>query len=277
MNRRATRSIESALPEPEDTTTSPERISSVPPTIQPQDARGSVPKSHTETRDLLVENNRLLQEKIRQLEAEHELLQEQQRLQAKVVALQEQLLNRGETVEDHYGDHKDLDFKEISTIPTFTRSCTIQARDEWLQNMQFLFEGAPKRYYNDKRKILQAIMQMNNTCRQEWARYVRDLPTIQESDAAKATWSIFEEWTMTLISNTRQRKGDIKTQLINKFHKENQNPQDFDRELAVLEDYFSRKPEDERALDFYARLHKDLQDKISLNAPDLPQNRHEMV
>lgn len=71
---------------------------------------------------------------------------------------------------------------------------------------------------------------------------------------------------MTLISNTRQRKGDIKNQLKNKFHKENQNPMDFDRELSTLEGYFTRKAEDERALDFYAKLSRDLQDKISLHA-----------
>ena len=93
-------------------------------------------------------------------------------------------------------------------------------------------------------------------------------------------WSSYPkyvEWTLTLISNSRQRLGDIKTQLEQKVHKESQNPKDFDRELAVLEEYFVRKSEQERALDFYAKLSPELRRKISVHAIELPTTRLDMV
>jgi hypothetical protein len=85
------------------------------------------------------------------------------------------------------------------------------------------------------------------------------------------------EWTLTLISNSRQRLGDIKTQLERKVQKEGQSPKDFDRELAVLEEYFARKDEQERALDFYAKLFPSLREKISIHAIELPKTRLDMV
>lgn len=68
-------------------------------------------------------------------------------------------------------------------------------------------------FQNDERKILFATMEMDNSCRQDWNRYVDDLPIPQEQQEASMTWPIFEDWTLTLITHTLQRKADIKRAL----------------------------------------------------------------
>ncbi|CEJ62923.1 hypothetical protein PMG11_11408 [Penicillium brasilianum] len=60
---------------------------------------------------------------------------------------------------------KDQEIK-LKNLPTFTLDYTLQKRKEWLLDLQQTFEGAPKKYYNDRTKILRAISHINPTYRQ---------------------------------------------------------------------------------------------------------------
>jgi hypothetical protein len=162
-------------------------------------------------------------------------------------------------------------------VPTFTRKFSLQDRKDWFNNLKVVLDGSPNRYFNDERKILASIMQMNNSCRQDWLRYLDDLPTDEEREEAGSTWSIFEEWTMTLITHTHQRKADVKTELEELHHRSNQHPRSFARELGILEDQFPRRDEEERALDYLKKLSKSLRESISLHGRELPKTREEMI
>ena len=51
---------------------------------------------------------------------------------------------------DHYASSaKDREIK-IKNLPIFTLDYTLQKRQEWLLDLQQMFDGAPKRYHDDR-------------------------------------------------------------------------------------------------------------------------------
>lgn len=213
---------------------------------------------------------RLVQEKVEALEREAKVLAQLRDLQQGYI---EALRDRA-AIEP---TGKDLDARDAPRITVFQRTWSLQQRSNWLQKLELRFRGAPARFHTEDKKVICALQNMSDSCQEEWSIYEKASGSEANRRELWNSYSNFVEWTLTLVSNSRQRLGDIKTQLEQKIHKESQNPKDFDRELAVLEDYFVRKGEQERALDFYAKLSPDLRRRISIHAIELPATRLDMV
>ncbi|KAJ5129198.1 uncharacterized protein N7515_005237 [Penicillium bovifimosum] len=143
---------------------------------------------------------------------------------------------------------KDLDYgHQIADLPRLKRSSSVQERDTWLNGLELIFEGCPNRFSKDENKIITAVMQTSDSCRKSWYQHLAGLSE-EKKHHVKHNWPAFVDWTLMLISNSEQRLGDLQIELENKVQDKNQDPVDFDQELAVLEGYFEQRSEKEKAL-----------------------------
>ncbi|KAJ5145635.1 uncharacterized protein N7515_000199 [Penicillium bovifimosum] len=117
---------------------------------------------------------------------------------------------------------------------------------------------------------------LSRESRKSWYQHLADLSE-EEKHHIKHNWGAFVDWTLLLISNSEQRLGDLQIELENKVQDKNQDPVDFDQELSVLEGYFEKRSEKEKALFFYSKLSKDLRQEISSHAIELPNTRVKIV
>lgn len=171
-------------------------------------------------------------------------------------------------------DHdKEIKFKNV---PTYTLSYSLQERQEWLLDLQQMFEGAPKRYHDGRTRILGALNYMDTTCRQRWYRHIDEKATNSNRNL-KEDWPYFREWTLTLIKNTATLETEVMGQLERTFQHKGEDPREFHARLDTLEQHFPRLAEKERALAYFAKLRYDLQNTIRRHVIKLPESREEII
>jgi hypothetical protein len=170
---------------------------------------------------------------------------------------------------------KDQEIK-LKDLPTFTLDYTLQKRQEWLLDLQQMFEGAPKKYYDDRTKILGAINHMNSTCRQRWYRHTEEKGPILPRNP-KEDWPYFRDWTLILIKNAASLESEVMGQLEKTYQGRDEDPREFHARLDTLEQHFPRSAEKERALTFFAKLNYNLQNTIRLHRMELPETRDAMI
>jgi uncharacterized membrane protein YgcG len=170
-------------------------------------------------------------------------------------------------------DHKEI---KLPNIPLFDLEFSIRQRDEWLMDLKQTFQGAKKKYKKDERKILRALASMVPECRARWQRYLLELDECQLQQATE-TWSIFQDWTRTLLKHAYNEEVEVAKQMAKAHQKDGQSPQDFHAYLDSLEKKFAPKSEHDRSLFFFAKLTKDLQKHVQLRNASLPETRREMV
>jgi hypothetical protein len=161
-------------------------------------------------------------------------------------------------------------------VPTFKAHYNIQQRQTWLNDLQDMFIGAPRKYGSDERKILGATNRMSSDCRERWRHYVEEKAEPQRT-AYKTTWDLFEKWTLTLLHNSATLQADVATSLQEARQGPNQTPSDFNSYLLSLERHFEAPSEDQRALNFFTKLQLRLRARIQNAMLHLPKNRDEMV
>ncbi|KAJ6101785.1 hypothetical protein N7486_004212 [Penicillium sp. IBT 16267x] len=131
---------------------------------------------------------------------------------------------------------------EIDDIPSFNIRFSIQKRHEWLINLDFAFQAAPRRYHNDKTKILGALRFMDSSYRTKWFEF------------------------------TAEKEGEDYREAI-----ETWNPRDFHTYLHSLEQHLGRESEENRALNLFSKLQNNLKQEIHRHVRPLPATRDEMV
>jgi hypothetical protein len=164
----------------------------------------------------------------------------------------------------------------VKNIPIFTPRTSFQKRAEWLIDVQRAFEGAPRKFRKDRRKILWAQDYMDSECRTRWHRFL-DEKSEEEKQDLKNSWDDFKDWTMVLIRNAGDFKTQAATSLNTAAQRETQDPNDFHSYLDSLESQFPRLEEPERALFFFAKLRPELQASIQKSNYKLPDTRLDMV
>ena len=177
--------------------------------------------------------------------------------------------------EPYYPSGKDQEI-ELKNLPIFTLDYTLQKRQEWLLDLQQMFEGAPKRYYDDRTKILGAISYMNQTCRQRWYRHAEEKGSTTPRNL-KEDWPYFRDWTLTLIKNVASLESDVMGQLERTYQYRDEDPREFHARLDTLEQHFPRSAEKERALSYFAKLQYPLQNTIRRHVIKLPETREDMI
>lgn len=170
---------------------------------------------------------------------------------------------------------KNVDIK-IDDIPSFNMRFSIRKRHEWLINLNFAFQAAPRRYHNDKTKILGALSFMESSCRTKWFEYTSEKEA-EDLRNATETWKAFEDWTLSLIQNATSIRADVRDQLEKACQLSTQDPRDFHTYLHSLEQHLERESEENRTLNFFAKLQQTLKDEIHRHVRPLPSNREEMV
>ena len=165
---------------------------------------------------------------------------------------------------------------KIKDIPLFSLDFTLQKRENWLADLRYTFEGAPWKYRTDNQKILAAIGHMDSACRQRWHRYIEEKVAIEDRETAE-TWLHFKEWTITLLRNSATLRSDVMSQLERAHQRFGQDPREFHAYLDTLEQHFPRRPEDDRALQFFAKLLPELKRYIQEHIIAMPTTREEMV
>jgi hypothetical protein len=59
-------------------------------------------------------------------------------------------------------------------VPIFKAYYSIQQRQTWLNDLQDMFAGAPRKYGTDERKILGATNRISSDCRERWRYFVEE-------------------------------------------------------------------------------------------------------
>ncbi|KAJ5561855.1 hypothetical protein N7461_000616 [Penicillium sp. DV-2018c] len=113
----------------------------------------------------------------------------------------------------------------------------------------------------------------------QWTLYVDALPSLDQRNEARTTWTIFEDWTLSLFVNPDDVQVHVTELLHEKVQGEHQDPMSFDYELAVLERLLGSesKSQSERALNFWVRLTPEIKNNIRIHCLKMPDNRAEMV
>ena len=175
------------------------------------------------------------------------------------------------------GDDSD-DEREIKlkNIPTFSLGFNLQKRQEWLLDLAQQFDGAQKKYHDDRKKILGALCYMEPICRQRWYRHIEEKGSTHLRNM-REDWPYFKDWTLTLIKNAASLESEVMGQLEKIHQLKDEDPREFHARLDALEQHFPRVAEKERALTFFAKLLYDLQDTIRLHIIKLPETREEMI
>lgn len=217
-----------------------------------------------------------------QVEARIKQLEELQALQDKERALLESLqLPLNENPPNHRREPRDSSSStegevKIKNIIELALPTTVRKRDDWLRDLHRAFNGARRRYRKGYKKILLALDHMDQEGRARWDRYLEEHGEIRRHELEE-DWKAFEEWTLGLIKDAENRDVLLMSQLERAKQREGQTPQDFHLYLDSLEKHFPRHTEKQKALFYFSKLRYELRDHISLNSPNLPQSRDEMV
>ena len=232
--------------------------------------------SESETQNLTTKEERqTLLDRIAQLEQQQRTQLNTQEQMAQLWSNISETLQKGRRRSDESsGDSgPELRIKNITQLPAFP---TLQQRDQWLQDLDRAFRGAPRKFRRDSRKILFALEYMDEDLRTNWDRYLDEQPE-ELRDDLDDNFTRFSDWTLTLIKDAANREFMISNQLENARQREGQSPQEFHNYLDSLEKHFSRRPEKERTLFFFSKLRPELRSQMNLNTSELPDNRSQMI
>jgi hypothetical protein len=230
----------------------------------------------------LLQNRSPALEDLDRIEQDISRLKRFQELQKTMAQLQEEIRERDQSLQLGYNQShtspQPPSKPEIwfRNLPVFTIDYTLQKREDWLRDMEYLFRGAPTKYAQDSFKIIAAISHMESTCRQRWYRYTEEL-TKESCREAEDSWPIFKEWTLTLIRNVATIESDVMTRLEKARQRPNEDPREFHACLDALDQHFPRQAEKERALVFFSKLDLELRLYIQRHLLELPDNRDRMV
>ncbi|GFG20830.1 hypothetical protein IFM5058_10798 [Aspergillus udagawae] len=170
-------------------------------------------------------------------------------------------------------DKQEIKFKNL---PIFTIKYSLQKREEWLRDMEYVFRGAPKKYGPDKFKIIAAISQMDSTCRQRWYIKINEMSAEKQREA-EDSWPFFKNWTLSLIQDAETVEADVIVKLRRAHQRPDEDPREFHCYLDSLEQHFPRQEEKQRALAFFGSLTPELRTYIQEHLDKLPDTRDEMV
>lgn len=165
---------------------------------------------------------------------------------------------------------------KVTNIPVFSRKFTYPQRDAWLHDLSRAFEGAPRKYRYDRKKILFALNYMNSECRTIWSEFLHEQAP-RRKIKYKNRFNRFKDWTLTLIRTNRPKALMLARQLEMTRQREGQDPHNFDIYLNSLERHFARRTEEDRATFFFAKLRRELTTDMERHNAELPTKRKEMV
>ncbi|OQE16552.1 hypothetical protein PENFLA_c027G03970 [Penicillium flavigenum] len=230
-------------------------------------------------------NTRLVNETIRNLEAqaaEYEAraaLQERLLAAQKLVAENEEKLraykkptgrsriDRGSSSESEQSQKGEIK----RDVGKFEEDFGIKHREDWLNDLDALFKGAPKKYISGTQKILAATNYLCTTHKGKWVIHERKHP----EDASN--WEAFREWTKTLLRNSHNIVTDILIKFQEATMKPLQDPRNFETYLESLENHLPKQGEEQRAQTLFMKLWKPLRDvMITTSNGTLPTTRDEM-
>ncbi len=166
---------------------------------------------------------------------------------------------------------------KIHNITKFTQLCPLQKRDDWLNDLERAFSGAPRKYRErGQNKVILALDNMDADCRARWARFLDEQDPITRQQY-ECDWEHFKEWSLSLIKDAANRDLMIAQRLENAKQREDQHPQDFHNYLDSLEKHFPKGAEKVRAYTFYTKLQPSLRASLGLHGGDIPETREGVV
>lgn len=119
-------------------------------------------------------------------------------LQAEKARLESEIAGIGTTEtlshRHRYRDESSDDEREIKlkSVPIFTLDYTLQKRQEWFLELTQVFDGAPRKYRTERRRITGALCFMDPTCRQRWYRHLEEKGSTRLRDI-KEDWPYFKD------------------------------------------------------------------------------------
>ncbi|KYK53933.1 hypothetical protein DCS_08294 [Drechmeria coniospora] len=165
---------------------------------------------------------------------------------------------------------------EVKNIPELRQPTTPQKRQEWLNDLNCVFNRARRRFKKDYQKILIALDYIQAQGRARWERYLDELPK-DRRDAAENDWDLFQEWTLTLLKGGANYRAHLAIQRQNAKQREGQSPMEFSLYLDSIENCFERALESERAYTYFGKLLPGLQRQINLYKNIEDHTREEIV
>jgi hypothetical protein len=168
---------------------------------------------------------------------------------------------------------RDLPLPEVKPLRS---TPTLRRRDEWLSDLELAYEGAPKKFKAEKKRVLFAVQCLDPEPRAMWHAHLRDIPA-KDREANKTDLGYFQRWTLTLIKDAANREAMIADEFEEAKQRENQSPQEFHTYLSSLERHFERASEARRASIFFSKLDKGLKDRIKGSGKNIPSTRDEVV
>ena len=215
---------------------STEPLQLVEPTNGQDDSEQSPKGSHTPVEDSLPDQLAATQARIKQLEELTALRKKADELQAALIrgVRQRQSLESGS--ED---DRSDIKIKNITVLTT---NATFRKRDDWLNDLRRAFEGAPRKFRKDSKKILLANDNMDANCHARWDRYL-DEQTDSRRKSLAQDWNAFKEWSLTLIKEAANLQPHITLKIQNAMQRAEQSPTEFHAYLDSLEKHLPRADE----------------------------------
>lgn len=175
-------------------------------------------------------------------------------------------------------DSSSDDGKELKTenIEIFTLKFNFRKREEWINDLERAFEGAPKKYRKDRKKILLGLQHMDSECRARWSGHLREQTEARRIELKKS-WDDYIPWTLTLIKEASNLAAALTKELDDARQRETQTPMQFHSYLDSLEQQFPREEEKQRALKYYAKLETGLRNHIDLHVAKIPEKREDIV
>ncbi|KAK5987248.1 hypothetical protein PT974_11372 [Cladobotryum mycophilum] len=231
----------------------------------------------TPANNTLAQQHAAVVERIRQLTALQALQKQEQELMEQLAITSQpytaKTRRRRDSNESTSSGGGEIKVKNIRQLKL---PVELQARDEWLSDLQRAFEGAPRKYRKPAKRILLALDNMDGECRTRWERYL-DEQSEEDRLSFKEDWDYFEEWSNTLLKDAAHQDLILISQLARAHQRELQSPREFHIYLDSLEKRFPRAEEKMRALNLYSKLRPELQQHIRLHTQDISKTREEMV
>jgi len=215
------------------------------------------------------------QQRIRQLEELAALQDRVKVLEASVRGTSKRSRRRSRDVDDSDSDSDGGDIK-IKNIATLASTSTFRNWDDWCSDLRRAFDGAPRKFRKDKKKILKALDYMDSECRARWSRYLAE-QTNDRQQELRGDWEAFADWSLTLVKEAANLQPFLTKRLEKAKQGDSQSPAEFHAYLDSLEKHLPRADEKARAYSLYAKLREELRDHIDLTSTQIQETRQEMV
>jgi hypothetical protein len=167
---------------------------------------------------------------------------------------------------------KDNEIKPESVSIKLHPRSSLEQRQRWFGELEYIFGSAPRRYAVDFNKISTAYFCIDPVHRPQWT-YYKDSNFLDR----QPTWQEFKDWTLEFVRGGRSTEIDIAELYNAAEQRPNQDPLAFHNYLMSIESQMDLT-EELRANGYFAKLLKPLRNELKFAfQANLPKNRQDLV